>query len=216
MSKRTLSLFVLIPALAVAANAAGLEGLKASSSLSFSKDLSSSLETMAPKDLFAEVPECSVVDARFIRAPKLEEALNMLRPCAKALTRRTAVPVSFADPEGPVEASAPSLEVRLGAGALAASSFMRDLRFSLEKREHSLLGFPAKIVRGDWKPLAKAGSSRRSRREAMPEERSDEPRSDTDLSDLDELGNPRRETSDGPDSVSDGDSRGGSEDGPLF
>ncbi|MBI2362799.1 MAG: hypothetical protein HYV15_05395 [Elusimicrobia bacterium] len=153
MSKHTLSLLVLIPALASAANAGGLEGLRASSSLSFNKDLSSSLETMAPKDLFVEIPECLIVDARFIRAPKLEEAVDMLRPCAKALTLRAAVPVSIVDQSAPVGASSAGLDVRLGAGALAASAFMRDLRFSLEKREYSLLGWPAKIVRGDWKPI---------------------------------------------------------------
>lgn len=156
MSKRTIFSFLAVSlslALGAGAQAAGLEGLKASSGLSFGKDLTGAVDAMAPKDLFVEIPECLIVDARFIRAPKLEEAVDMLRPCAKALTRRAAVPVSIVDPAGPVEASSPLLEVRLGAGALAASAFMRDLRFSLEKREYSLLGYPAKIVRGDWKPL---------------------------------------------------------------
>ncbi|MBI5597710.1 MAG: hypothetical protein HY928_16610 [Elusimicrobia bacterium] len=156
MSNRTLSSFLALSltlALGASARAAGLEGVSASAGLSFGKELAGAVDAMAPKDLFAEIPECLIVDARFIRAPGLQEAVDMLRPCAKALTRRAAVPVSIVDPAGPVEASAPLLEVRLGAGALAASAFMRDLRFSLEKREHSLLGYPAKIVRGDWKPL---------------------------------------------------------------
>lgn len=156
MSKRTISPLLAVSltlALGASAGAAGLEGLKASSALSFGKDLAGAVDAMAPKDLFAEIPECLIVDARFIRAPKLEEAVDMLRPCAKALTLRAAVPVSIVDQSAPVGASSAGLDVRLGAGALAASAFMRDLRFSLEKREYSLLGWPAKIVRGDWKPI---------------------------------------------------------------
>jgi hypothetical protein len=133
--------------------AQGLEAVKASAGVSFGAELNASFEAIKPKDVLAIVEPCRIVDAQFFRAVELGEAVGMLRACAKALGSRAGVPVTIENRVTPSGEAEPILEVRLGAGALSATSFNRDLGYSLKTRRYLLFGFPVRVVRGDWKPL---------------------------------------------------------------
>ncbi|PCI39711.1 MAG: hypothetical protein COB53_02740 [Elusimicrobia bacterium] len=156
MSKRIINFslfFSLALILGTSAQAAGLEGLSNSARNSFGTDLSGALKKMTAKDIFSTIEECRIVDAEFLIALDLKEAVETLKPCAKALSMRAGIPVSIVDELTPAGASGSALELRLGAGSKVASAFMRDLNYSLRLRKHILLGHPVKVVRGDWKPL---------------------------------------------------------------
>lgn len=154
MSTRTiLSSLLLTAMLSGSAPAANLEGVKAAAGVSFAAELGSALDAMQPKDILAEIEACRIVDARFFVAPDLDQALNMLRPCAKALGGKAGVSVRIETQVTEKGEAIPILELRLGAGALAASSFNRDLDYSLRTRRFLLLGFPVRVLRGDWKPI---------------------------------------------------------------
>ena len=154
MSTRTLISFLLLSlALGTSAQAAGLEGVKASASTTFNKGLNKRFTTMAAKDILVEIEPCRIVDAKFFIALRMGQVVEMLKPCAKALGAHAGIPVSMEHEITPSGDAGFTLEVRLGAGAMTASSFTRNLRHSLKLRRNSLLGHPAKIVRGAWKPL---------------------------------------------------------------
>ncbi|OIO12464.1 MAG: hypothetical protein AUJ52_00085 [Elusimicrobia bacterium CG1_02_63_36] len=154
MSTRTIfSSLILTLILGGSARGAGLEGVKADAGVSFGAELGAALDAMKPKDILAEVKPCRIVDARFFMAPTLEQALGMLAPCASALGAKAGVSVRIENQTTPAGEAVPILEVRLGAGALAASSFRGDLEYSLRARRFLLLGFPVRVLRGDWKPL---------------------------------------------------------------
>ncbi len=138
--------------LGTSAKAAGLEGVKASAGITFSSELNGAFKAMAAKDILKEIEACRIVDAEFFVAPKLKESIGLLQSCSKALGNHAGIPVTITHELTPSGKAGFAIEVRLGAGAMAAGSFTRNLRHSLRIRRESLLGHPVKIVRGDWKP----------------------------------------------------------------
>ncbi|MDE2292103.1 MAG: hypothetical protein KGL53_08470 [Elusimicrobia bacterium] len=103
-----------------------------------------------PVDAFKAEPACSVVDAMYLRAFDLDEAVRVLAPCFQALSKRYAV--SIAPAKGMVALSegrgeAMGIMLRVAGVTFIGNHVMYDLDYSLKLRRGTLLGFPASLGR---------------------------------------------------------------------
>lgn len=209
----------------VAARASSPESARLSLETSFAASLNGAFRALERKDLLTDIGPCGVVDQKGLGVYTFEEAVEALAPCARALSLRLQSRVSI---DGGSDETVRILELRFPARVTLAHKDLRDLHYSLERRGGKLLGFPARLVRERAEPSSSSAAFRpnaksksRSRERAMPRERDGDSRDDgVDPDDLDDLGNPRRRTSPGPDDVDDEPSRGGGDDYiggfPLF
>jgi hypothetical protein len=200
------------------ASASSLESLKSLSLNAFEAPLQAQFQRVERKDLFAEVDQCRIVDIKGLGVYNGSEAAALLAPCAKALSKRLKAKVRIETGE---KRGFRGLDMRFPSGVRLSMRDTRDLHYSLEKRENKLLGFPVRLIRERAAstsrtfrpvPVFEASSAKKgkgSKKRATPGRRGgDSNGAITDPGDLDELGNPRRRTSPGPDDGWDGPSRG--------
>lgn len=92
-----------------------------------------------PSDPF-RLEACAVVDALQLRQFRLKEAVSALEPCARAISARYGVAVSFG-----ATGSGRGLDLRVLGGFPPGSPLLYHLRFGLARRGGSLLGYPAQL-----------------------------------------------------------------------
>jgi uncharacterized protein (DUF1810 family) len=97
-------------------------------------------------DVFAQVPACSVVDAKFIMQPTMQEALNMLKPCLEGVSRLT---------EAPVSANETNYGKAIEIVVLGEKNenVIPLLNSTVIKRQNHLFGYPATVVLHAAAPL---------------------------------------------------------------
>ncbi len=117
----------------------------------FEAIVSKSIQAVQPQDAFSAAPECRIVDARFIKAPTIDEAEKMLKPCADALSSRygSTVLATHGTPvvQDGFSAQVEMLKLEVPAGTPATSPLMRDLNRGLSLRNGRILGHRAFIER---------------------------------------------------------------------
>ncbi|MEI7482728.1 MAG: hypothetical protein WCK75_10325 [Elusimicrobiota bacterium] len=92
------------------------------------------------RDIFAETPACSILNAQFIMKPFIKDALSMLKPCLAGVSKIT----------GNVQISAgavkndKAIEIAVLGGKNEAVKEL--IRASLAKRNNAVFGYPATAV----------------------------------------------------------------------
>lgn len=92
--KKQLCLSVILSASLSLASRAEQLPAPANSEDAFASVLNKALEEHQPKDVFAEIPECALVDVINVRAWTLLEAENLIKPCMAAISQRYQIPVA--------------------------------------------------------------------------------------------------------------------------
>ena len=110
------------------------------------------VDSMKPKDAFAGLEECVVVDARTFRPVPIAQASAMLSPCIAAVARRYGKTVKIdrlaIAPEGTMSAQVEGLAIYLSADIAVTDPVMRDLQYALSRRDGRILGHPVTVRRG--------------------------------------------------------------------
>jgi hypothetical protein len=105
-----------------------------------------------PQDAFAGAAGCDRLDAMFMRAFSLDEAVRFLQPCAQGLSQRYGLPVTAEKGAVGVDGSrgeALGIQLRVPASIKPGNHILMDLSYSLrELRQGRLLGFPAAVISG--------------------------------------------------------------------
>lgn len=102
----------------------------------------------APKDALAELADCRAADAKTIAPVTLEQAVQMLKPCAEALSLAYETPVEVKED---VLSSGDGLGIQIQGlvfalrSAPVGSAALRDLSHALTKRNGLILGHPALV-----------------------------------------------------------------------
>ena len=94
------------------------------------------------KDAFKGLQECSIVDAMFIRQPDLKEAVGMLEPCMKAVSKRYGVSVSAKEAKIP-DSSGLGIGLVVSGEIMVGNPILRDLNYSIKLHHGGLFGHPA-------------------------------------------------------------------------
>jgi len=105
-----------------------------------------------PQDAFADTAGCTDVDAMFLRAFSLDEALRFLQPCVQGLSQRYGLPVAAEKGVVGVDGGrgeAWGILIRVPASLKPGNRILMDLSYSIrERRQGRLLGFPAAVISG--------------------------------------------------------------------
>lgn len=108
------------------------------------------VRSFMPKDAFAGVSACAVVDARFIAKVSLPDAQKMLVPCLQAVSAAYQTKVTVKEgtltPTDRMSAQVEVLLLQVPQGTGVQSPVMRDLNKALSMRRGQLLGHPAAVV----------------------------------------------------------------------
>lgn len=96
------------------------------------------------KDAFKDLRECSVADALFIRQPSLKEAVDMLEPCMKAVSKRYGVTVSVKEGKMPDSAD-PGIGIFVRGELMIGNPVLMDLDYSIKLRRGGLFGHKAYV-----------------------------------------------------------------------
>jgi len=96
------------------------------------------------KDAFKGLQECSIVDAMFIRQPDLKEAVGMLEPCMKAVSKRYGVPVSVKEAKIP-DSSDLGIGLIVSGELMVGNSVLMDLDYSIKLHHGGLFGHTAYV-----------------------------------------------------------------------
>ncbi|MEK7859410.1 MAG: hypothetical protein AAB320_09745 [Elusimicrobiota bacterium] len=129
--------------------------VQAQTALSFENSLNRILLPFQPKDAFAGVGACGIVDAKTLRPWTHAEALATLAPCLREVSQRYGTNVSVASGFVPSRDSRGILAgIVLMTGQTAIGSpLLLDLNDAIARRGGRLLGFPARVGRdGDGIP----------------------------------------------------------------
>ena len=148
--KKTALSAVVFAAVLLSPPARAEEGMRYMPEPAFNSIVNGALRDFEPRDAFAGVEECRIVDAKTIRAFELDEAVAAIRPCLAAVARRYAEGLSAK--VGVVSAAAGGRQRVMGiliepAGAAISIFLVRDLNRSLSLRDGKLLGHPARLSR---------------------------------------------------------------------
>jgi hypothetical protein len=104
------------------------------------------------QNAFAGIDACSVMDAQYLTAVSLDEAVQALGPCAQGLSQRYGVTVTIE--QGPVgvdggRQAVQGIVFHVPANIAKGNHILMDLSFSIRDQRHStILGLPAGIVSG--------------------------------------------------------------------
>lgn len=98
-----------------------------------------------PKDAFAGLDACTIVDAVFVRQPTIEEAISYLQPCMEAVSKKYSEQIVTYVQESHQELrKEKSIVVEVGTenGPFA----FRDLKYAVKIRKLHLLGWSASVI----------------------------------------------------------------------
>jgi hypothetical protein len=115
------------------------------------------IQDLSPKDAFAGVDECSILDIKTIRPIALDEAADMAKSCLDAVGRKYSAAIAIqggflAAPQGDAPVSTGLL---LKTDLVAGSEAHRDLLSGLSRRDGRLFGHPTRVLtRGETAPAA--------------------------------------------------------------
>lgn len=126
---------ILIPALSLA----GQSENAYQSENDFNSTIDFSIGLYLPTDAFAGLEECSIVDAKTIRAFNLIEAAQIIKPCLASVSRRYNVKTEIA------AAAVAGIEIKTGAAGFGTPIY-KDLTHALSLRGGKLLGHPARVL----------------------------------------------------------------------
>ena len=103
-------------------------------------------------DAFAGVPACSNLDAQFLRAFTIDEAVSFLKPCADGLSQRYGLPVTAEKGSVTLDGTStivPGIVIHVPAAIKSDNHILMDLSYAIrEQRRGQLLGFRAGVVSG--------------------------------------------------------------------
>lgn len=105
----------------------------------FASTVDFSIQLYLPTDAFAGLAECSVIDARTIRAYSLVEAAQIIKPCLAGVSRRYNAQTEIA------AASLAGIEIKTGAAGFGTPIY-KDLAHALSLRGGKILGHPARVL----------------------------------------------------------------------
>ncbi|MBI4656603.1 MAG: hypothetical protein HY746_07645 [Elusimicrobia bacterium] len=104
---------------------------------------------MNPKDAFKGLDACSIVNAVFAKQPTLKEAVSMLQPCVKAVSKKYGVLVSASESfiwhTGPTISQQRAIGILVSGPLPIGNSVIRDLNHSVEIHHGYLLAYPAYV-----------------------------------------------------------------------
>ena len=105
-----------------------------------------------PQDAFSGAAGCASLDAMFLRAFSIDEAVRFIQPCAQGLSQRYGLPVTAEKGVVGVDGGsgeALGIQIRVPASIKPGNHILMDLSYTLrELRKGRLLGFPAAVISG--------------------------------------------------------------------
>jgi hypothetical protein len=146
MKKTILAVALLIPSLALAQSEPVFH---MQPEPDFNMALNNAMIPMKPKDAFFGLANCSIVDAKTLRAYTLPEAVKLLKPCLSDVSARYAV--SLKGERGVVgtihngRGAILGIVIVAGTTNKVGNSMVRDINYSLSLRNGRLLGFKTVI-----------------------------------------------------------------------
>src|SRR5688572_22125259 len=120
----------------------------------FSGAVSRVVAGIKPMDAFSGVEACRVLDARFVKAPTMEEAVKLLTPCVESVSAAYGAKISIrqgtpVSPENEMGIQVQMLLIEVPQGTTITSAVMKDLNRALSVRNSRLLGHQAMVVRAE-------------------------------------------------------------------
>lgn len=120
---------------------------------SFEAQAAESVESLGSRDAFADVDECSTLDATPIRPWTLDEAAEHANQCLNAVGRRYRAQLTAQPALLPTSAEPGRVGLIVSVDGMPGCTVHRDVASTVERRGGRLMGFPVRVqVRGHVAP----------------------------------------------------------------